>query len=47
MELLVPQQPHLGLTYDALCALIPDTSLRPFGLRWPAPSEVGLPREAR
>lgn len=47
MELLVPQQPYLGLTYDALCALIPDTSLRPFDLRWPAPGEVGLPHEAR
>jgi hypothetical protein len=41
MGLLDPENIHVGFTYDALRASVPDSLLRNFnGLRWPLPSQV-------
>lgn len=33
--------PYVGLSYDALVALVPNQDLAPFRLQWPAPKDVG------
>lgn len=43
LRLLQPGMPFVGLSYDALRHLVPDASLAPWTLAWPAPHEVGLP----
>jgi len=41
MRLLQRRKAYVGLSYDALVALVPAKDLARFGLRWPAPKEVG------
>lgn len=41
LRLLQPSMPYVGLSYDALCALVPNTDLARHGLSWPAPNDVG------
>lgn len=47
LQLLEPRTPYLGLTYDALRALVPDPLLHPWCPGWPAPAQVGLPPDSR
>jgi hypothetical protein len=42
-KLLDPGNEFVALTYDALCHLIPQSTLTPLGLGWPEPKEVGMP----
>lgn len=47
LRLLQPTMPFVGLSYDALRALVPAASLAPFGLAWPEPRRVGFPQPRR
>lgn len=47
MALLSPRNCFVGLTYDALRALVPDASIRPLiGTAWPTPREIAQPPRA-
>ncbi|MBK8256828.1 MAG: hypothetical protein IPK82_29670 [Polyangiaceae bacterium] len=43
LGLLGPQRPYVGLSYDALCALVDTQELVRRGFEWPTPAQVGLP----
>jgi 5-methylcytosine-specific restriction endonuclease McrA len=47
IRLLRPIMPFVGLSYDALRALVPAASLAPFSLAWPEPRHVGAPQPRR
>lgn len=51
LDLLKPWKPFVGLSYDALRALVPSAELAAVKLAWPEPHQVGklaeAPRQAR
>jgi hypothetical protein len=49
LGMLEPRNAYVGLNYDALRTLVPNSVLSPRGLSWPAPRDVGLsaPRRSK